>query len=337
MNFSNIFSKISILFICSMMFFSIFFSFSQSTKVIAANNARIKDSSPRDGSKQVPVDIEPTITFNDKVLNVHENRIELKLKKSNNKYEEIELKEIRKSGEKLIIVPEDKLEFNKKYVLEIDNNAVELKNGYYRNSRNIDFETNYIDFYDLMVVNDAKLSSILETYTPRELRVIAPDRYIEEISVLHKKRGKVEDDTLQQITDSLTNIDIVTEDTYKVKRVYVKIKYQGHTMHSGNAIKVTDNDDKRKKGKDLYTLGFGNLPPAYDVIVISYNSKNEEVDKQTIKVAANDKLFQEIKETYKYKTAGESFTLYELLDDDKKFNDLLTENDMKKLKVQVDD
>ncbi|WLR50640.1 Ig-like domain-containing protein [Bacillus tianshenii] len=338
MNASSIFSRATSLFLSVLLLLSVFFAFSQSNQANAASYATIKDTNVDNGDKQVPIDIQPTITFNGTIKNFHKEKISLGLKQTGDKYKEIAIKEIRKSADKLIIIPEKYLEFNETYKLELEDNAVEIEGkNYYKNKKTIRFETNYIDFYDLMVVNDAKLANILNTYTPRELKVFAPERYIEEITVLHKKRGKVEEDARQQVTDSLTNIDVVIKEDTKINRVFIKIKYDGHTMHSANGklLEEDTGNNNNKQQTETYTIGFGNLPLAYDLVVTAYNVKNEKLDEQTIKIAADDNLFSEVSEKYDYKTAGLGYTLYDLLANDTDFNDLLTENDMQKLKVQV--
>lgn len=333
---SNVFSRAAALILSVLLIVSVSVPLFQSTPVDAASSARIKDINIKSGDKQVPVDIQPTITYNGTIKSVNEDRIFFRVKQKGSRYDSVEIKEIKKSGDSIIIVPEKLLEFNKSYKIEIREDAVEVQDkGRYPNDRTIYFETNYIDFYDMMVANPTKLSKILDTYTPRQLKVFAPERYIEEITVLHKKQGAVDRDVNQQVTDSLTNIDVIAKKDKKIDRMYIKIRYKGHTMHSGNAVVLDDDEKNKNKKNETYTIGFGNLPVSYDLVVTAYAANNEKLDEQTIKIAADDKLFSKINERYKYKTAGKGYTLFELLEKNTTFNDLLIENEMEKLKIQV--
>lgn len=314
----------------------IFISIFSIDSVFAVTTPSLVDSKPDNWQENVPTNTDITFTFNDEIINVHEENITFYERHTNNNFYEQEIKEIKLSGKSVTIVPKEALHFNKEYKIEIKGYTVELKNGYYIPKISNTFKTNYMSFYDLMVVDNAKLASLLTSYTPRQLIVSAPERYIEKITINHKKKGKTEEDPNQKVTEALTNVDILVEKT-GVSKVKVDILSDNKVISSRYAKKVDDSNGQANSGQDIYTLGFGGLPVNFDVKITVFDTSLYIMDQLTVKVASSDKLFTEVAETYNYQTTGKSFTLYELVADEKLFNALLTENDMKKLMVQVDE
>ncbi|MDF0726037.1 Ig-like domain-containing protein [Cytobacillus sp. S13-E01] len=283
---------------------------------------------PKSGDEHVPLNTEITFKFNEDIKNFHRDKIKLYVRDIYSSFVEVAIKEINVDGKTVTIIPKDQLIFNRQYKIEVDSYTFELTNGYYPSRISNTFKTSYMSFYDLMVVEKAKLATLLNTYSNRQLIVSAPEKYIEELKINHKKQGKIEDDPTQSITESLTNIDIFLKDT-DISRIKVDILNNNKVIQSRNAKKYTE------KNQTFYTLSFGGLPSNFDVKISVIGSDYYTKDELIAKVASGDKLFTEVKEKYTYITAGKSFTLYELLTDDKKFNALLQENNLRKIMVQV--
>ncbi|QOR66338.1 Ig-like domain-containing protein [Cytobacillus suaedae] len=298
--------------------------------VHATSFPTIVSSAPSQSDRHTPIDTEITVTFNDKVKNIFSTGIKLYQKTAYGFTNEISIDEIRRDNNSIKIITLDPFTFNKEYKVVIPAYSIELDNGYYPYEYAYTFQTNYMDFHELMVLNEPKLTQLLTNYSPRQLKVFAPKRHIDELQILHKVKGNFEDN--QTSTNGVTNIDIKTSGN-EVDTVHVDIKRDSQLVNKGFARKF--NYDA-KTGSLSFDIGFNKMPGYYDVIIRVFNKNGEEIDRKTIKFGTtNGKLITDIKETYKYETAGNSYTLQELLADEKLFNTLLNENEIRSLKVQV--
>ncbi len=298
--------------------------------VQAISYPAIVSSTPSPNNLHTPIDSVITVTYNDKVKNVYSSLVKLYEKTNLGYTKEVFLQDVKKDNNSIKLITLNELKLNKEYKVVVPAYVVELNNGYYPHEYTFTFSTNYMEFYELMVLNEAKLTQVLSIYSPRQLKVFAPKRHIEEVHILHKNKGKFEDN--QIATDGVTNIDIKTTGT-EVKNVHVDIKKDGRLVNKGFAREF--NYDPKTESLS-FDIGFSKMPGYYDVIVRVFDSNNLEIDSKTIKFGATDgKLITDIKETYKYETAGKSFTLQQLLSDEKLFNTLMKENAIRKLKVQV--
>ena len=90
-------------------------------------------------------------------------------------------------------------------------------------------------------------------------------------------------------------------------------------------------------GKKLYDFGFTQLPDtsAFDIEVILYDDNNIPLDVRVVKVPFESKDTTTITQKDRYRLAGKTFTLYQLLDKPKDLQTLLDENRMDELRVQV--
>lgn len=303
-------------------------SFSMLDSASAATNPKLVASKPLHQNEQVPINSELSFEFNDDIVRYHKEKIKFYKKGVNNKYYEEPLKDVQLSGKTVKLIPENKLVFNKEYKIEVGGYAFELKNGYYPSSIYRTFKTNYMSFYELMVVDTAKLAELLRTYSNRQVIVSAPERYINEIKVDHKKQGKVENDPSQSVTDSLTNIDILlkNDNLYKIK---VQIVSNGKVLRTDYAKKYTES------GKTIFSVSYGNLPVGFDVKITVLDNNLYIMDEIFMKVVSGDKLFTQMNEKYSYKTAGNSYSLFDLVTNEALFNSLLLENNINKIMVQV--
>lgn len=298
----------------------------------AASYPQIVKTFPAAGDQNVPIDTDIRIQFNSNIVNFSANYIKLFVK-SNGTYIDFPIKTIRTDRDVLSIIPERALEFNNDYFVQMNGPAIELVNGVYSQSLSYPFQTNYIDFHELMVINEGRLTELLTRYTPREIKAFAPKRYINEINVLHKKPGAMKED--QTSISGITNIDIATK-SEDVAAVHIDILKNGKVLQKGYANEL--NDGKGQKNTLKFDIGFSNMPDFFDVRVTALDSSQKMIDTKILKFATEEgKIINSYKESYKYKTEGKSYTLHELLSKDTLFADFLAESSMTDIKVQVED
>jgi len=298
----------------------------------ASTYPQIEKTFPAAGDENVPIDTDIRIQFNSNIVSVSANYIKLFVK-SNGTYIDFPVKKVDKDRNVLNIIPEQSLEFNKDYLVQINGPAIGLMNGTYSQSLSYSFQTNYIDFYELMVINEGRLSNLLTKYTPREIKAFAPKKYINEVSILHKKPGSMKED--QSSISGITNIDIATK-SEAVASVHVDIMRNDKVLQKGYASEL--NDAKGQKDTLKYDIGFSNMPDFFDVRVTALDSDQNVLDRKIIKFATEEgKIINSYKESFKYKTDGKGYTLHELLSKDSLFTDFLAESSMTDIKVQVED
>jgi hypothetical protein len=236
----------------------------------------------------------------------------------------------------IVIKPAENLLGNKTYTIEVKMNAITLEGNastFPYSDMTSTFRTNYKTFHYVFVQSTDTLETKLKTLLPRYLTVSAPKRYIEKLSVVHKKKGKLGSNASTPVTNSLTNIDtrVIKSDVNVVEYL---IYQQGKLKIKKNAMLYKDPSAKSTTETSLYSLGFAKLPDVFDLHVIAKDSEGKILDKQILKVVSEDGKIYTSEETYDYETAGKSYTLYELLSSPVTFNKLLEENDMTQLMFQ---
>lgn len=298
----------------------------------AASYPEIIKTFPAAGDQNVPIDTDIRIQFNSNILKVSASYIKLFVKQ-NGTYIDLPIKTTRIDRDVLNIIPEKSLEFNKEYLVQVNGPAIELVNGVYSQSLSYPFQTNYIDFYELMVINQARLSTLLTQYTPREIKAFAPKRYINDINITHKKPGSLKGD--QTSISGITNIDITTK-SEDVSSVHIDIMKNGKTLQKGFANEI--RDAKGQKNALKFDIGFSNMPDFFDVKVTALDRSQKVIDSKIIKFATEEgKMINTFKEAFKYKTEGKSYTLHDLLSKETLFSDFLAESQLTDIKVQVED
>ncbi|MBY0122296.1 Ig-like domain-containing protein [Bacillus sp. S/N-304-OC-R1] len=300
----------------------------------ATTYPQIDKTIPAAGDQNVPIDSDIKIQFNSPIVSISAQYIKL-YEKTNGIYYDFPIKTVRKDNQTLLIIPDGTLQFNKEYLVQINGPSIGLQNGTYSQSLSYSFQTNYIDFYELMVINERRLTNLLDNYAPRQIKAFAPDRYINEINIIHKKPGAMKDD--QTSFSGITNIDITTKSN-GVDTVHVDIMKNGKVLQKGYADPVPAKSKGAGQKSLMFDIGFSKVPDFYDVRVTALDSDQKILDSKILKFATeNGKMINSYKEAYKYQTAGKSYTLYELLSNDKLFTTLLAESKMQDIKVQVED
>ncbi|WP_108668918.1 copper resistance CopC family protein [Peribacillus acanthi] len=299
-----------------------------------ALNGILVKSFPQNGATVVSNGAEIRLTFNADVLKVEPSLIYVYFTRSGMSVPvELETPDIV-DAKTVILTPSEDLLGDKNYTIQIRPGAVTFKNGVYSYpsyTTYLGFKTNYHSFYDLFVKYESRLTGLLSTHLPREITVSAPKRYIQEINVLHKKKGKLNQASTQTSTGSVTNFDIITEEK-DVSSVELRVSVKGRDIKKTNARDYIDVDGGDSDEK-LFSLGLNKLPDIYDLHITVKDSEGKILDKKTLKVVSNEPI-TEVEQQYDYETAGNTYTLYELLSDSGTFNTLLEENEMSTLMVQ---
>ncbi|MGD6842208.1 Ig-like domain-containing protein [Bacillus infantis] len=292
---------------------------------------------PKNGQGMVANDTRIELTFNQEVNDIDKDKVFVYVKQYGG-MDPVEIKQISPGPDnKVFITPAAQLLGGKEYVVSVLPNAVVFKDGPSTFSRHIyfTFKTDYMSFYEVMVSNSSKLTNLLSDYLPRDIIVSAPQRYIEEINILNKQRGKTGTNASQAVTGSATNIDVVTKSA-NVATVRVDIYEGSRLLHKVYAKPVKADSTKGKSAETkLFSMGFNKLPKQFDAAVLTFDADGNRIDSKIVRASTDENVFQSISEKYKYKTAGNSYSLYELLEDNKLFDTLLEENEIKKLMIQV--
>lgn len=260
---------------------------------------------------------------------------------------------LEKDGNRLKVIPDSPLESNREYNLKITKDIVLDLSGSSvfededplsdTNKMEYSFSTKSLTFLDLMKGEEGAISKLLEYYTPRQMMVTAPVRYVDEMEIIHRKKG-----IGGEATTSLTNIALDIDDPAgKVGSIVVKAGDQ--TLYK-TYLNASDSNGSR-----TYDFAFSGLTDeiGYDLNVYIFSSvidpdielnleehleteKDYLLDKRVYKVALKDSPSTIIKVKDRYKMAGKSYSLYQLLAKEKDLQKLLDENEnMEELKVQV--
>ena len=182
-----------------------------------------------------------------------------------------------------------------------------------------------------------EINNLILDYTPRKINVTAPVRYVDELEIIHKRQALVQNNT----TESVTNIDITINDKAidnsngDIKRITVTPKMNGVPLQ--RAKEIDHLNAVSNAGKKLYDFGFTQLPDtsAFDIEVILYDDNDIPLDVRIVKVPYESNNTTTIKQRDRYRFAGRTFTLYQLLDKPRDLQTLLDENRMDEIKVQV--
>ena len=261
---------------------------------------------------------------------------------------------LQTSGKKLIITPNTALKKKNDYKLEITDHIV-LKLGSNGDSLNPDnlvlpssvlatppltykISTKFLTFKELMSGSSPEINSIIQDYTPRKINVTAPERFVEELSIIHKRQALVQNNT----TESVTNVDIsinnkiIDNANGDVKRIVVTPKINGVPI-SGQTKEIDNINAIPNSGRKLYDFGFTRLPDtsAFDIEVILYDDNDDPLDVRIVKVPYETNNTTTIKKRDRYRFAGRTFTLYDLLNRPGDLQTLLDENRMDEIKVRV--
>ncbi len=191
------------------------------------------------------------------------------------------------TGNRLKVIPDPILEPNTDYRLEISADMVTDTSGGFvfdnspilaTNKEVYEFSTYSLSFLDLMR-GGGEINDLIEYYTPRQMIVTAPIRYVDEMEVIHRQRGMNGTDT-----ESVMNLNIELDDpapNRKVARIVVKAHNQEKEL---NYLNITS-------ARASYDFAFAGLPDrGYDIKVDVYNSFTDEdeenlLDSRVIKVA----------------------------------------------------
>src|SRR6185437_3924998 len=125
------------------------------------------------------------------------------------------------NGKKLMIYPDPTpplWDRNMKYELKIKNHVVEDTSGAIvlplpavitpsTLPLTYNIKTDFLTFEELMS-GSRKINQIIDDYTPRNILVKSPVRYLEQFDVIHKRQSLVQSST----TESVTNIDFTIDD-----------------------------------------------------------------------------------------------------------------------------
>ncbi len=248
------------------------------------------------------------------------------------------------SGTMLKVIPATNLNRNTDYELRITDHVVEALDGSIvlptNRSGNVNesfpFSTESLSFKELMVGSNNKIKRLVDDYTLRQIYLKAPERYINQLDVIHKRREVVQG----QATESVTNIDISLKDhaiyntNGDINRIEVIAK-AGNTVFQKDELlnlNLTSNS-----GAKLYDFSFTQLPDtrAFDIEILLYDDQDELLDSRLIKIPLDTNTITTVKQKDRFKLAGRTFTFYDLLAKPKDLQTLLEENRLNEIKVQV--
>ncbi|MFE8696437.1 hypothetical protein ACFYKT_08815 [Cytobacillus sp. FJAT-53684] len=230
---------------------------------------------------------------------------------------------------------------NKNYILEITNYIVTDTSGAQvlptlTTPLTYSIGTNFLTFERLMS-GAREINYIITDYTPRNILVKSPVRYIEQLNIIHKRQAIAQGNT----TESVTNIDLIIND----KAIYNSngdIRYIEVTpKRNGSALQQTKVLDylnlTPNSGRRTYDFAFTRLPDttAFDIEIVLYDEAGIAIDTQIVKVPYDSNSTSTIKQKTSYRFAGKTFTLYDLINKPNDLQTLLNENLMRELKVQV--
>ncbi len=251
---------------------------------------------------------------------------------------------------KLIITPDEGEHWksNRYYTLSITEPIVlDLSDNEVFTHESYGFGTYSLSFTELMFAEieadhpdsddtKTKVEELIEDFSPRNIKVTAPLRYIKEVEVIHKVE-EVTDDTT--ISSSITNVDTIIDtkgiENGEIDRIVVNVFKPGETADDAATLIDTKSFETLSADNKLYDVGFTKLPDheKYDVEVILYGENDYELEKRVVQVPVNkDKPVVNKK---RFSSAGKSYSLYDLMEKPKNLQTLLEQNSMDELKVQV--
>lgn len=250
------------------------------------------------------------------------------------------------SGTMLKVIPATNLNRNTDYELRITDHVVEAQQSPHvevlptNNNGNVNesfnFSTESLSFKELMVGSNNKIKRLVDDYTLRQIYLKAPERYINQLDVIHKRREVVQG----QATESVTNIDISLKDhaiyntNGDINRIEVIAKAGNTVLQKDELLNLNLTSNS---GAKLYDFSFTQLPDtrAFDIEILLYDDQDELLDSRLIKIPLDTNTITTVKQKDRFKLAGRTFTFYDLLAKPKDLQTLLEENRLNEIKVQV--
>ena len=245
----------------------------------------------------------------------------------------IEIKSITASGNLLNITPKDYLEFEKEYEIYIPAGAVASSTSPTNINMlpiTLQIKTGYYNFNDIMTnrsfsstISDLINGASNDYFTLKELKVYAPKKYINDISFQINDTGYSKY-YYHNSNRCLATFEISTDSEVET----LEININGYPTREAKLDKIA------AKIKN-FEISHEGLTTPFDVEIIAYDANDNPLDRQTIKVAYQDKAIYNGKFTFKKTTAGKLFTFFDLLANPANLQKLLDENSMNDLKLQV--
>lgn len=305
--------------------------------VSASNEAKLVTSYPKQNAEFVPISTQVTLQFDNTVFFVNKTLIKLFSQRRQASFieEKNVIKDIQiiedSQGRKntLLITFNENLKIDHNYRLQVPKNSLSISQRLFRNDLTLNFSTSSYKFEEVMSGTVTK--KMLADYAPRQIQVVTPKKYIETIDVIHKKSGTISKNEKEKATNAVTNIDITTKAIdVESARVVVWVNNRAHSTTDMMVLEKTTT-------KQTYHLGLADLPETFDIQIILYNQFSETIESKMFKVPEGGNPVFNIKETFKYKTDGKIYSLYELMANPNLFNDVLLEHDTFPLKVQLEE
>lgn len=171
-------------------------------------------------------------------------------------------------------------------------------------------------FKEFLNNTNSKAQLVLANHAPRDIIIPAPKKYIKSLEIIHSKKGSVSSESV-----SLTNIDVVTTGV-DVQTVMVTIN-----NHSSRAMERFEVNGDEKK----FHTGFAGLKDNFDLTFSVYSTRGVLIERKIFKVPAESEDIFTISQEFTYNTAGNEYSLYDLLSDENIFTDLLIEHRLEDL------
>jgi hypothetical protein len=255
------------------------------TKAVPANNAI-----------GVPIDTRISIPFNKDIEIEDVSKIQLKDKSGAN----VTLKLPEVSGSTLILTPYSQLKLSEEYEVIVQAGAVRYKGTTQKLEQNLPtYKFKTAESYGAVLTDSAALEKLLKDYAPININVNVPKRYISNITVIHNKGGSMSGSTVP----ALTTLDITVDKDVKSVQVGSQEAYKGK---SGNTFNV----------------GFTGKGDGATFSVTAYDQYGRELETQSVKLVTEkdkdgvEKAISKKVYAYKYKNAGKTYTLYDLITKD---------------------
>ncbi len=167
------------------------------------------------------------------------------------------------------------------------------------------------NFKEFLLNENNIAENYLDFKSTREITVNAPQKYIEQVEVIHKKGN-----SLAETDISITNVDILT-DGEDVSFINMFVNGNRRTINQPFSI-----DGTKKK----FEIGYAGLNDNFDIRIEVISVNNETLEIMNFKVPEGSSNIFRINQKFTYKTSGKKYTLYDLLAGRNVFTDLLVEH-----------
>ncbi len=162
----------------------------------------------------------------------------------------------------------------------------------------------------------------LEDNAPREVEVHAPEKFINNIEIIHSKP-----EALLEGSVALTNIDVVTTGSDDVEKINVVA-----LNSNGSSLGKRENVEPYEAGnQNKFHVGFANLTENFDIKVEVLDDAGKVIDSKIFKIPSETNDVFRISQNYSYVTSGKDYTLYQLLANNNLFTNLLQEHNLEDL------